>query len=424
MRWPWQKEEKSRTLTLDQLIEQLHLSQTSVSGETVTPENCMRSPTMQAIVTAVSRRMAVSTVRVMQTSEVNGRLNKEWVPAHPVQRLLNRPNDFQSDEEYWLDSTSSLIRWGNFIALKIRGATGPIRRLRPVETRNVSVDEAAILEGELRYRMTLRSGDSINVPWDDVHHVRTSARNYYWGDSPVNDIRDSIALEIAAETHGGTFFGNGAIPLLILQQMQRFQDEDAENKFKASLKAAYGGKHKHSSLILPPGMEVKDTVAINNEQAQFLETRQYQRTVIAGAYGVPPHLVGDLTSGTFNNVEQQDKDFVINVVLPFARVFESAMERDLLTDADRRNGVIIRFNLDEVQRADFRARQEGLWRQRQGGVISANDWRERENMNPIADEDGGDDYWQPSNMMDAGEDPEPTQFEEEDNVEQLRNTGN
>ena len=78
------------------------------------------------------------------------------------------------------------------------------------------------------------------------------------------------------------------------------------------------------------------------------------------------------------------------------------MERDLLTDKDRRDGVIIRFNLDSTLRADFKSRQEGLWLQRQAGVRSANDWREIEGLNPRDDEEG-DDYLHPGNMVVDGE---------------------
>jgi phage portal protein BeeE len=115
--------------------------------------------------------------------------------------------------------------------------------------------------------------------------------------------------------------------------------------------------------------------------------------VIAGAFGVPPHMVGDLSRGTFSNVEQQSLDFVIAVVLPYVRIFEAAMERALLTEEDRRAGVIIRFNVDAALRGDFRSRQEGLKIQREAGVISPNDWRDYEDMNPLTDEQGGNDYW-------------------------------
>src|SRR6185295_14048410 len=115
---------------------------------------------------------------------------------------------------------------------------------------------------------------------------------------------------------------------------------------------------------------------LENDKSQFLETRKYQRTVIAGAWGCPPHLVGDLERATFNNVEQQDSDFTGNVIMPIGACAEAAIERDLLTDEDVNSGVIVRFNFDSILRADFKSRQEGLQLQRQNGVISPNEGRE------------------------------------------------
>ena len=136
----------------------------------------------------------------------------------------------------------------------------------------------------------------------------------------------------------------------------------------------------------------RDPIALDNDKAQFLETRKYQRTVIAGIFGVPPQFVGDLERATFNNAEQQSLDFVQNVILPDVRVFEAAMERDLLTDDDRSGGVVIRFNLDAALRGDYLSRQQGLKIQREAGVINPNEWREQEGMNPRPDA-GGEGYW-------------------------------
>ena len=178
------------------------------------------------------------------------------------------------------------------------------------------------------------------------------------------------------------------------QGSQGFKTDEERNRFIEEFQSVYAKRGRFKALLLPKGIEVGPPVAVDNEKAQFLATRQYQRTVIAGAFGVPPHLVGDLSSGTFNNVEQQSLDFIINVVLPYVRIFEAALERALLTDEDRRSGVIIRFNIDAALRGDFKTRQEGLNIQRQAGVISPNDWREAENMNPISEDDGGETYWQ------------------------------
>ena len=122
---------------------------------------------------------------------------------------------------------------------------------------------------------------------------------------------------------------------------------------------------------------------------------------MAGAFGVPPHMVGDLERATFNNVEQQDTDFAINAVMPITKRLESAMERDLLGPDE--TDLCIRFNLDAVQRADIKTRNDSLKVAREWGVVNANDWRENLNMNPIPEEDGGEEYIRPMNMQTAGQ---------------------
>jgi HK97 family phage portal protein len=193
-----------------------------------------------------------------------------------------------------------------------------------------------------------------------------------------------------------------------LQGSGGFKTKDQETQFIDDFQNALGGSKRNKAMLVPKGIEAKDPIRIENDKAQFLETRKYQRTVIAGAFGVPPHLVGDLERATFNNVEQQDSDFTSNVIQPVAQAFESAMERDLLTDDDYNNGICIRFNLDSILWADFVSRQMGNRLQREMGMISVNELREREGLNPISEEDGGDDYIRPANMMVAGEEPEDT----------------
>ena len=418
MKWPFALEKKE-TLSLNALLSRLEESYQTTSGEAVTPESCMQSPTVHAIVTAVSRRIAASPVHVMRRTEAGNRERKERLPNHPVARLLRRPNMWQSRSSFWLDVVSAYMRYGRFTAYKSRPATGPVANLIPLLGDAVNIEQ---LENfELQFKHNAADGTWRTYSQDQVFYVRGPARDYVTGDSPIMLVRESIAMEIAAERFGSAFFGNGAMPSIIFKLMDGFKgfrtDED-QAAFLEQFKANYGGKKRFKGMLLPKGMDLSE-IKVENEKAQFLETRRYQRTVIAGAFGVPPHLVGDLERATFNNVEQQDKDFVINVVMPVAKAFEDAMEMSLLTDEDRRNGVIIRFNLDAVQRADFKSRQEGLAIQRQWGVISPNDWRERENMNPLAEDDGGEEYIRPMNMVVPGEEPEPAPapFEEDDGTE-------
>lgn len=380
---------KNTTLTLDQLIRKLEAVFETASGFAVTPETALQSPTVQAVIRAVAGHMSTLPVHVLLKGEKRGRATKEPLPNHPVQRLLNDPNQTQDRVTYWLDAASWLVRYGNYYAFKARGVTGPIRRLEPLHPGAVTVEQADDLT--VTYRVKSRTYSAAQI-----HHARGASRDGVVGDSPVTNGRESIGLEIAAEKFGAAFFGNGAMPAIVFQYLAGsagHRTDEERKQFIEDFQAAYTGRGRFRALLLPKGVEMAgDPIALDNDKAQFLQTRKYQRTVIAGLFGVPPQFVGDLERATFNNAEQQSIHFVQNVILPYARIFEGSMERDLLTDDDRAGGVIIRFNLNGALRGDFLTRQQGLKIQREAGVICPNDWREVENMNPRTDP-AGDDFW-------------------------------
>lgn len=399
-------------MDINTVIRRLEALYVTASGIQVTPENCEESPTVKAIVTAVTRRFAAMPVHVYLKTRSNGRASKEPQPNHPVERLLNKPNNWQTNVAYWMDASSWLLRYGNHYCWKGRGQTGPIRRLVPFQPGAVTPKQDDEDLSLVTYEVQMKGGRKRTFDADEVHHARTTARDGLVGDSWINDVRESIALEIAAEKFGASFFGNGAMPGITFkfsEGSQGFKTDEERKRFVEDFQESFGKKGRFKAILPPKGIEMGPPIPVENEKAQFNQLRMLQRTIIAGAAGIPPHLVGDLSKGTYNNVEMQGIDFTTNAILPLCRTFESAMERDLLTDADRTSGVIIRFNLDAIQRGDFKTRQEGRAIQRQNGVINANEWRESEGMNPRPD-DGGDDYYEqgPSGQTPAGK-PEPAE---------------
>jgi len=386
-----ESEQKAATTALDRL-----LATVAGTGVAVTPETCTQSPTVQAVVTAISRRMAITPIHIFQTKENNGRATKEKIPSHPVAKLLKQPNEWQTGVDYIGDMASVLVRYGRFIAIKGQGNTGPIRKLYPVRPSEVAIKQDDISAPP----MFERNGQS--WPMSKIHYVRGPAQDFITGDSPVEKIKTAIGVEIAVEEYGASFFNNGAVPLQVFGYAEGmgFKTPDEEKTFLQDFKALFSGAKRHNALMLPKGIEQKPGQSVENNKAQFLETRKLYQTIIAGAWGVPPHLVGNLENGHYNNVEQQDKDFTLNVIMPYVRYVESAMERDLLTTEDRNKGIVIRFNMDSVLRASFEERQAGLAVQRMNGIINANDWLEIEGRNPRPE---GDDYYYSANLIKEGE---------------------
>ena len=77
-----------------------------------------------------------------------------------------------------------------------------------------------------------------------------------------------------------------------------------------------GLDNAHKVAILEAGLKWV-SVGMTSDDAQFLETRKYQRSEICGLFRVPPHMVGDLEKATFSNIEHQAQEFVVNALVPY-----------------------------------------------------------------------------------------------------------
>lgn len=390
MRWFNRKQTEQKASQFEQVLMRLIAAQEGIVGEMITPKSCLASPTIHALDTALNRRFSATPIHVYRKTTENGRDKKEKLSTHPVARLLAQPNAWQTGVDFMADAVSTWLRYGRFYAWKSQGSTGPVQQLVPLDP-----DKCRPKLEELRRFYFEVDEESGRRPFEPrkILHVRGRARDFVEGDSPIKHIQTAIMMEILAEKFGESFFRNGAMPLQIFQYMQGFRPfktQEEEKQFVDDFKKAFGGAKKFNAMIVPHGIEAKDPIRIENDKAQFIESRKYQRTVICGGLGFPVHLAGDLERATFNNIEQQDQDFTVNVVMPVAKAFEAAFERDLLSAEDREQGVIIRFNLDSTMRADFKSRQDGLKVQREMGAINANEWREIEGRNPI---DEGEAYW-------------------------------
>ena len=229
-------------------------------------------------------------------------------------------------------------------------------------------------------------------------HVRglSLAEDGVLGLSPIDCMREAVGLALAAEAYGARFYRNDARPGVVLKHPGRLSQE-AATRLKESWNQQFAGVHNsHRTAVLEEGMEVI-TVGMTAEQAQFLETRKFQRSEIAAIFGVPLHKIGDLERATFSNIEHQAIEVVTDTIRPWAVAWEQALARDLFTEEMHRTHMIA-FNLDGLLRGDIESRYRAYATGRQWGWLSANDVREREDMNRI---DDGDIYLAPVNMTPA-----------------------
>jgi HK97 family phage portal protein len=347
------------------------------SGVRIDPETALRSTVVLACVRVLSSSVAGLPLHLYRRLPNGG---KEIAREVPLYRILHeRPNGWQTSYEWREQIMLHLLTHGQAF-VEIAGA-GPATQLIVLHPSRMQVER--IENGRLRYRYREDRGTETIYSQDAIMHLRWLSDDGVNGMVPVELARDAIGLARACEIHGASYFGNGARPGVVLSTDSTISAEAAEALRNGWERMHRGSERSHRTAVLQGGLKPIELGGGNMQESQFLETRRFAVEEICRIYGVPPHLVGDLTRSSFSNIEQQSLDFVTNGLMPWLRRIESAIARDLITD----DSLFAEFDTRGLLRADAAGRSayfNTLWNL---GVASVNEIRAWENMNPV---EGGD----------------------------------
>lgn len=377
-------------LELDVELERIFgpIGGTTASGMNVTTESALRVSTVYACVRLISESIAQLPLSILRQDGEN------LSPAtdHPVYSLLkDRPNEWQSAFEYVEMKVWDILLSGNAYSFKVPGTRGiqELIRLNPARVKPEQDKDTL----KVTYRIRMADGSARVFDQSEIMHWRGPGDGLV-GMNPIEKHRETIGLAMATREHGARVFKNGARPAgLLIQEVGKELSPTARENLKKDFAELYEGvPNAGKTAILPVGISF-ETVNISNKDAQYLDTRKFQRSEIASIFRVPPHMIGDLEKATFDNIEMQSIEFVVFTLGAWLRRIEQAIKRDLLDDDD----LFPKFNVNALLRGDSKSRAEALQIQRRNGVINANEWRKIEDMNPRTDP-GGDEYIVEQNM--------------------------
>ena len=362
----------------------------TTSGTKVDEITALRYSAVWACVLVLSQSLATLPLKVYRRSADGG---KEIAFDHWAYDLLHsRPHPELTSYNWRSVAQGHVTTWGNSYSRIVTDARGRVTDIWPLLPDRMRVIRS---NGRKFYKYDKdRNGQPETLDESEVLHIPGFGYNGETGYSVIGLHREAVGLGLSTEEFGARFFGNGTHPGAVLENVGKMKDE-AFKRLKEQMTEKYAGLGKaHKLLVLEEGMKLSP-IGIPPEDAQFLETRKFQRNEIASIFRVPPHMIADLEKATFSNIEQQSIDFVTNTLQPWVTLWEQELDRQILTDVDRENGIFIEFSLAGLLRGDIKARYESYAIARQNGWLSANEIRTLENMNPI---EGGDEYLIPMNM--------------------------
>lgn len=357
------------------------VSHASDAGEVVSESSVLALSAVWACTNLIAG--SIGSLPLMVYEQINGQ--RAIAKGHALYRVLHdSPNYDQTAVDFWEFSASSLELWGNSYA-EITRQGGEVVGLSPINPEVVTVKR--LKSGEIEYRW---NQDGVNhVGSDaDILHIRGFGGSPLGGMSTLHFGRNAFGLSKAVERAASGTFANGLRPSGALTFESWLSKENREIAETRLTEKYVGAINAGRPLILEGGTKW-ESLAINPEDAQMLESRKFSVEEICRFFGVPPHMVGHTENSTSwgTGLEQQTLGFQKFTLRRRLKRIEQALEKQLLTASDRARGVTIEFNLEGLLRGDSAARSAFYESALRNGWMTINETRALENLPPVT---GGD----------------------------------
>lgn len=323
----------------------------------------------------ISDNCALLPIRISISSEKH----KEYITNHPICIALK--NNLLTQYNLIKLLIQSVLLKGNGFAYIERSENGDVLDLLFLDSNSVQIHYNKN-NRDLYYTCNLFPIKKIE-PCNMIHLVKNSYDGIN-GKSVISYASRSIEISNNTENSANNFFSNGCnlSGILTVQGQLSKEQRDA---IKTSWNTAYtnGGS---GLAILQGNMDYKP-VQVSADDAQLIESRQYQISDIARFFGVSPVLLGDLTNSSYNTIEATQNQFLLHTLLPYITMIEQEFNRKLLKPSE--SNLSINFDETILLRTNKKEEAEYYSLLLDKGILCINEVRNKMDLSPI---DGGDKH--------------------------------
>ena len=352
-----------------------------------TPETAPEVPAVIACIRVIAESVGSLPLHIYRMDS-NGA--KVLATDSPLYRLMRyAPNDEQTSLELREQLVMLYLLYGDAYCELVRDDRGVITAMMPLHPSRMTTER--LTDGTLRYIYREPNGRQTIYTQRQLWHLRMPTLDGVHGLSLPSLVRDAIAHARALESYGLTYFSNNARPGVVLQSDNPIPPEAAERMREQWERMHRGPDRAHRTAVLPNGLKVHE-LSGSNESSQFVEASKQAVITICRAFRVPPHLVQSLDGATYSNIEHQSREFLTYTLLPHLRRIEDSISRDLIDDPT----LFAEHDVHAFMRGDSAARAAWYQQALNSGIMSINEVRSAEGMNPIGPE--GDERFLQVNM--------------------------
>lgn len=264
----------------------------------------------------------------------------EGDPSNVVPSILDNPGgDWFTPYEWRETIYLHLALHGNAYLLRLNNGAGALAALFPIHPSMVTV---RWWQGVRLYSVTIpqespiaQMGMQLQYTEDQIVHIRGLSGDGLKGYSPIWYLRNPIGTGLSGDKAAARTFKNG----LLLGGVVSAPGITAEQgkQIKAGLKANMAGADNAGDLAVVNASLTFSPWTMNAENAQFIESRQFQVEEVARAWGIPKVLLAEDGASTWGSgIAQLDTGMAKYTFGPYTRRVEDKFSHAVLNPGRRK----------------------------------------------------------------------------------------
>lgn len=253
---------------------------------------------------------------------------------HPLLRLFDEVNPFETSVSLWLKTVTFLELTGNAYWYAPRDALGVIREIWVLPSQHMRVlpDKTRFIAGyEYRHGAVRETFAA-----DEIIHIKyPSPLSPFYGAGPLQAAAESVDAHGAMKRAERRSFEQGAFPGLAIQTEEKLSPAVRERLEEAFRNGFSGPDRAGRTLILEQGLKVRP-FTFSPREMDFLESSRITRDEILAVFGVPASVAGISEDANRASAEAMLWTFAENTIRPKLRLIESQLTQDICRHFDPR----------------------------------------------------------------------------------------
>jgi HK97 family phage portal protein len=363
----------------------------SFNGKPVTVDSALQLSTVWSCVRLISETISTLPLGFYEKLPDGSR---KAATDHPLYELLhNQPNADMTAVQFWEAVVASMLLWGNAYVEKARIGKRivALNFLLPQRMR-----KRRLSDGSMEYKYLDLDGTLRPIPEDDLVNIPAFSLDGVNGLTPMSYGAKVFGAARATDEASANVYTTGMRAAGFLKAQGKL-DKDQREALRGRLKSfAAGGADAGTVMVLENGTEYQQ-LAMNPDDSQMLESRQFSVEELCRWFRVPPTMVGHggAVSNWGTGVEQQLIGFLTFTLRPWLNRIEQSIRKSVLAPAER-GRYFAEFGVEGLLRADSEARSKFYSTMTQNGIYTRNEVRALENLPRM---DGGDELTVQSNLI-------------------------